>query len=76
MCSSVYVNDRNNTYVVGTEDGVFASPQVVTMPDDAACDPELLKKVKVRHRDFISDGVKPPPAWWQRGRLAAMRILR
>ena len=56
------MNDRNNTFLVGTADGVYASPHVAKMPDDVAYDGELLQTIVVRYYNFIDDGTRPPPA--------------
>lgn len=56
------VNDRNNTYLVGTPEGIYASPQVVRMLDDSAYDMVLLEQIKVRYYNSISEGVQQPSA--------------
>ena len=56
------VNDRCNTYLVATDNGVFASPHIVRMPNEDAYDVELLRAVDVRYYDYIDNGVKAPPA--------------
>ena len=39
------VNHRCNTYLVGTADGVFASPHIVRFPDESAYDAELVQTI-------------------------------
>ena len=61
------VGDRDSTYLVGTKDGVYASPQVIRMVDDDSYDVDLLRQIEVRYYDYINDGVKAPPVVIARG---------
>ena len=56
------VNDRCQTYLVGTRDGVYASSTVVRMRDDEAYDKTLAREFTVKSYDYIDNGVKPPPS--------------
>ena len=55
------VNDRCQTYLVGTSDGIYASSNAVRVGDEEAYDMILLKDITVKYYSYISEGVSPPP---------------
>ena len=54
--------DRNNTYLVGTSKGIYASPHIMKFQDDQAYDASLIDDIKERFFDYLRGGVQAPPA--------------
>ena len=50
--------DLNNTYLVGTSEGIYASPHVMKFPDDQAYDANLIDDIKEKFFDYLSGGVQ------------------
>ena len=40
--------DRSNTYLVGTSEGIYASPHIMKFQDDQAYDANLIDDIKER----------------------------
>ena len=58
----VGVNDRCNTFLVATEDGVFGSPHIMRLPEDQSYDGQRASQIRTGYYDYLKDGVLPPPA--------------
>ena len=54
--------DRNNTYLVGMSEGIYASPHIMKFQDDQAYDANLIIDIKERFYDNLKGGVQAPPA--------------
>ena len=54
--------DRNNTYLVGTSEGIYASPHIMKFQDDQAYDASLFDDTKETFFDYLKGGVQAPPA--------------
>ena len=53
--------DRSNTYLVGTSEGIYASPHIMKFQDDQAYDANLIDDIKERFYDYLKGGVQAPP---------------
>ena len=54
--------ERCNTYLIGTSEGIYASPHIMKFQDDQAYVPSLIGDIKDRFYDYLKGGVKAPPA--------------
>ena len=54
----VGINSRTIEYVVAKGSGVFSTTTIRRHQDDKAYDPEILKEVAIRHRDYVMHGAK------------------
>ena len=48
--------------MIGTREGIYASPHIMKVQDDQANDPSLIDDIKGRFYDYLNGGVKAPPA--------------
>ena len=55
------MNDRCQTYLIGTKDGVYASANAVRVADDEEYDPTSIRELTTQYYDCINNGVKAPP---------------
>ena len=53
---------RSNTYLVGTSEGIYATPHIMKFQDDQAYDANLVDDIKERFYDYLKGGVQAPPA--------------
>ena len=60
--------DRNNSYLVGTSEGIYAIMHIMKFQDDQAYDTSLIDDVKDRLYDYLKGSVKAP--------LATIRPIR
>ena len=66
--------ERCNTYLIGTSEGIYASPHIMKLQDDQAYDPSLIDDTKDRFYDYLKGGVKAPPATIRLVRSALMPL--
>ena len=54
--------DRYNTYLVGTSEGIYASPHIMKFQDDQAYDAHLIDDTKEKFYNYLRGGVRAPLA--------------
>lgn len=56
------MSERNNTFLVGNQHGVYGSSHIMRMVDDEACDKGMTAEFSRSFYDYLKDGIRQPPA--------------
>ena len=58
----VGMDDRCNTFLIATQEGVYGSSGIMRLPEDQEYDASRAMDVKVKYADYLRSGVLAPPS--------------